>query len=660
MFSNIRKILREVFIKIKANITDYWLCYFWGVIGTAMAVFFILDQIVNNDFVLHEHFDYKSVLFDYFWAILPVLILVGSSFFYCDGKKSLQRKLKLEEELREKKNEFEEMSQFYKKIVDNVPVSILTLDKKGIVTLVNPYFDELAGEVGAKHLGRSIFDFSFVKRSEELNRRYRNLFYKGESFCYLDYPHISSEGPEKTKYFNIYAVPLKRDGKIEGAISVAQDNTEAFVAFLESKTRARQFHFVNQISRAINSVLDLKEVLWLILRNAVKLSNTTGGAILLAENDGVLVVKEAYNMPSGWQGLRLKIGEGLCGHAAEIMEPYFSNNVDQDPYFIKDPENKDVKSELAIPIISERKAIGVIKIDSDRLGRFSKDDVDLMTILANNAAIAIKNSQLYGEIKNFNKTLGEEVSFRTKELAVINEKLAKSIELKSQFIADASHELRTPLTIIKGNIDVTLGDENSDKSDFCETLKLIDEEIKHMSGILADLMILTHAGVGKLHLKRENIEMDNLLKGAIQAMDVLANEKKIFIKLKAENKMMVFVDEDKILKLLLNLISNAIKYGNEGGWIKILAFSRGSERIVSISDNGIGIPEKDIPFIFERFYRVDKVRTREQIGGSGLGLAICKSIIDAHGGEIEVKSKLGIGSEFIIKLPGDYIDFQEG
>jgi len=660
MFSNIGKILREVFIKIKANIIDYWLCYFWGVIGTAMAVFFILDQVAHNDFILHEHFNYNLVLLDYFWAILPVLILIGSSFFYCDGKKVLKRKLKLEEELKKKRNEFEEMSQFYKNIVDNVPVSILTLDKKGIVTLVNPYFDELAREVGAKHLGRSIFDFSFVKRSEELNRRYRNLFYKGESFCYLDYPHISSEGPEKTRYFNIYAVPLKRDGKIEGAISVAQDNTEAFVAFQKLRAKARQFHLVNQISKAINSVLDLKEVLWLILRNAVKLTNAVSGAILLTEENGDLVVKEAYNMPFGWQYLKIKIGQGLCGHAAQIMEPYFSNNVDDDPYFIKDVERENIKSELAIPIMSEKRTIGVIKIDSDRLGRFNREDVDLMAILANTAAIAIKNSQFYGEIKNFNKNLEEEVFYRTKELEIINGELVKSTELKSQFIADASHELRTPLTVIKGNVDITLGNENSSKEDFYETLRLIDEEVKHMSGILADLMILTYAGAGKLNLKKGKVDIGNFLGNAVKAMEVLAGEKKINIELKIENSIFIFIDEDKILKLLLNLISNAIKYGNENGWIKIFGESRDGGYFITVADNGIGIPEKEIPFIFERFYRVDKVRTRDQIGRSGLGLAICKSIIEAHGGTIEVKSRLGVGSEFIVRLPSNHIDFQEG
>lgn len=112
--------------------------------------------------------------------------------------------------------------------------------------------------------------------------------------------------------------------------------------------------------------------------------------------------------------------------------------------------------------------------------------------------------------------------------------------------------------------------------------------------------------------------------------------------------------------MLLNLVSNAIKYGKENGWVKIKAETDTRETRVIVEDNGIGIPEEESPFVFERFYRVDKVRTRESIGGSGLGLAICKSIIEAHGGYIDVQSKLNVGSQFTVHLPNNKMDFVEG
>ncbi len=143
-------------------------------------------------------------------------------------------------------------------------------------------------------------------------------------------------------------------------------------------------------------------------------------------------------------------------------------------------------------------------------------------------------------------------------------------------------------------------------------------------------------------------------------MEILAKEKNIKIEVDANGVASVMIDENKFLKLLLNLISNAIKYGKEKGWVRLSTENNAEEIRVVIADNGIGIPEDELPFVFERFYRVNKVRTREKIGGSGLGLAICKSIAEAHGGYIDVQSKLGEGSQFIIHLPNKKIEFGDG
>lgn len=652
---------RVVYKKAGSHFRDYWLFYILSSTGWVLAIFYSIYQYTHHQFAFWDDiklFGGAVSLFqaiNYFWVALVVLALVTSSLLYCNGRIALRKKNVIENELQRRKEEYE-------KIVENAPVSIVNLDKDGRVVSVNPYFYILSEKpLTDKRIGKNIFDFSFVKKSEELSFKYRNLLEKGVAFRH--YNCFYSAIPEKLpKYIDIYAVPLKdKNGKIEGAISIAQNNTETFYALDEVRAKVRQLSLIHQISRAINSVLNLEEVLWLILRNTVKLTNAVSGAILLSESENELVIKEAYNMPAGWQNIRIKVGQGLCGHAAFIKQPYFSNDVKNDPYFIGQPEIENIKSELAVPILLEKEVIGVIKVDSDEAGRFKDDDAELMTTLANSAAVAIANSQLYERVKDLNKNLEEKVQSRTDELKIINQKLEKSIELKSQFIADASHELRTPLTIIKGNLDIALWDKKVKTKELRETLKSIDEEVSRMSGILADLMILTHAGAGKLNLKKTNSILGPLLKTAAQSMEILAKEKNIKIEVSGGEKINVTIDEDKFLKLLLNLVSNAIKYGRENGWVKLSVTNANKGIEIKVADNGVGIPENEVPFIFERFYRVDKVRTREKIGGSGLGLAICKSIAETHGGSIDVQSKLGEGSQFIIHLPcNKKMDFVEG
>jgi len=643
--------------KAGSHLSDYFLFYVLSSIGLVLGIFYFVYQYTHHQFAFWEDIQPFSLgislfqIVNYFWVALVVLALIASSFLYCSGRVALRKKNFLENELKRKTEE-------YGKIVENVPVSILTLNKSGAVLSGNPYFTELSGKLVSEKIGKSIFNFGFVRESEELSTKYRNLLERGEPFQYINY---TRDAWSPKKFLNFYAVPLRnKNGEVEGAISVAQDNTETFLALEEVRAKVKQIHLINQITRAINSVLNLREVLWLILRNAVKITNAVSGAILLLENESDLVVKEAYNMPVGWQNLRIKVGQGLCGHAAFVKQPYFSNDVKNDPYFISQPEIENIKSELAVPILLEKEVIGVVKIDSDETGRFKDEDAELMVTLANSAAVAISNSQLYEKVKDLNKNLEEKVQQRTEELKIINQKLEKSIELKSQFIADASHELRTPLTIVKGNLDIALLDEKAKTNDLKETLRSIDEEVEHMSGILADLMVLTHAGSGKLNIKKTTVNLDNLLKTAAQSMEILAKEKNIKIEVNTNGAMSVLIDDNKFLKLLLNLISNAIKYGKEKGWVRLLVENDAEEVRVVVSDNGVGIPEDELPFIFERFYRVNKVRTREKIGGSGLGLAICKSIVEAHGGYIDVKSKLGEGSQFVVHLPNNKIEFVDG
>jgi heavy metal sensor kinase len=246
-------------------------------------------------------------------------------------------------------------------------------------------------------------------------------------------------------------------------------------------------------------------------------------------------------------------------------------------------------------------------------------------------------------------------------------RLDRSFCQVKQFSTDASHELKTPLTILKGEVEVALRKERG-SHEYEEILKSNLEEINRMSQIVEDLLLLSRADSGQIRLNREDIDLNEILSEVIAHLNVLAKSKNLYIETSNHHEEVhMYGDPLRIRELFLNLIENGIKYTENGGSIHILvtrdgllkdgkqfAYVQGtklSEFVqIIISDTGIGIAKEDQERIFDRFFRVDKARSREQ-GGSGLGLSICKWIVEAHQGEIRVESELGKGSSFIVKLP---------
>lgn len=262
-----------------------------------------------------------------------------------------------------------------------------------------------------------------------------------------------------------------------------------------------------------------------------------------------------------------------------------------------------------------------------------------------------ENKLAENKIEELNKNLEKKVKTRTQQLDQANEELKKAIELKSNFISDASHELRTPLTIIQGNIDLEVQELKSKNKQIPELYEIIQKELTRMTGILNDLTDLTNSDAKTEKIEQEIISLNIIAKTAVRSLDILAKQKNIKLELAKNNpNINIIGDEQKLEKLLLNIIRNAIKYTDIGGWINVHLEEKNKIARIIVEDNGIGIPPEDLPYIFERFYRVDKARSRQE-GGTGLGLSICKWIAEAHGGNIKVESREGVGTKFIIELP---------
>lgn len=228
-------------------------------------------------------------------------------------------------------------------------------------------------------------------------------------------------------------------------------------------------------------------------------------------------------------------------------------------------------------------------------------------------------------------------------------RLENSFAQMRQFSSDASHELRTPLTVLKGQNELILSKQRKPE-EYQEVISSNLEEINYMSKVLEDLFVLSKSDENQVNLDYKPVDLRALVEEVCKHAEILAEEKNIKIIIAFLEPIEIKGDEVRLRQMVWNVLQNGIKYTQQGGELKISLQNEGDFALLTIQDTGIGIPEDDLPLIFNRFYRVDKARTRDE-GGSGLGLSICRQIAEAHKGKIEVESKLGVGTRFKIRLP---------
>ncbi len=225
------------------------------------------------------------------------------------------------------------------------------------------------------------------------------------------------------------------------------------------------------------------------------------------------------------------------------------------------------------------------------------------------------------------------------------ERLERLFLSQRRFVADVSHELRTPLTTLQGNLDLMKRFGNDPSS-----LEAMDGELKRMIRLVGDLLMLAQADSGRLPIVEARVELATLVLEVYRQAQVLARG--VDLKLGIVEPVVVRGDPDRLKQLVLNLASNAIKYTPAGGQIMLSVQQHDDAAFIQVQDTGIGIPTEDLEHIFDRFYRVDRARSR-QMGGTGLGLSIARWIAEAHHGKIWAESEIGKGSTFVVRLPCD-------
>ncbi|WP_442601461.1 two-component system histidine kinase PnpS [Paenibacillus sp. KN14-4R] len=232
-------------------------------------------------------------------------------------------------------------------------------------------------------------------------------------------------------------------------------------------------------------------------------------------------------------------------------------------------------------------------------------------------------------------------------------------KMRSEFVANVSHELKTPIASVKGFAETLLAGAMKDEDTAKAFLKIIYDESERLNRLIGDILELSKIESKRVPLQLAPVSLMTVVEGSMHMMQAEADQKSIQLEMRVEGDLYLEADEDRLRQIIINLLSNGVNYTMEGGKVRILAEpvraeqeeESDYERIrITISDTGIGIPKQDLPRVFERFYRVDKARSRSS-GGTGLGLSIVKHLVELHNGTIQVESEIGIGTKFTIELP---------
>ena len=432
---------------------------------------------------------------------------------------------------------------------------------------------------------------------------------------------------------------IDKTDKYQKRIEQLEDELDGFRSAVE------ELKVLNEIAVAAGKASDIDQTLNIIVQKTIKSFEAEQGLIYLLtdrkdvfttfiKQDDTSKLKHSYHL-----------SDNIIGLVLLNEKPLLIENLSGDKRFKSTEEEKrDIHSVLCSPIWCEGKIIGIIlMINKKNKKSFSENELTLLSIIAVQAGQLIKNSQMQRE-------------------AIIKIKEAEIAQLKSRFFTNISHEFRTPLTLILGPADKLLAE--SPNENITKQAGLIRQNAIRLLGLINQLLDLSKLEAGKLKLEASLSNIVSFVKGVAMSFESLAEQKDIQLKVVSEKENIeIYFDKEKMLKILSNLLSNALKFTSEDGLIEISIktnssfdspFAKGGKEAgsieIKVKDNGIGIPEEGLPKLFERFYQVDTLQTMKY-GGTGIGLALTKELVELHHGSINVSSRLGEGSEFTIELP---------
>jgi len=429
-------------------------------------------------------------------------------------------------------------------------------------------------------------------------------------------------------------------GELAQSFNSMTDQLRESFELLEDRVNARthDLQTAAEVSKQITTVLDIDELLRQVTTLTVNSYDLYASFVFLLRDSNVLERVAGANL-SGTTGLLATLHDipldadpSIVALAARTRQPVVVNDVRQSTIHQWQEVLPNTRSELAVPMLLGERLIGVFSVQSTVENRFSDDDLRVLTTLAEQIAVAVRNAELFAEAENA-RLIAEQAS-----------------QVKSQFLANMSHELRTPLNAIinfTGFVaDGILGPVNDDQLD---SLNKVINSSNHLLSLINDILDLTKIEVGMMDLFIQDVDLNESLTSLLSTAKGLVKDKPIEIVTDIEDNLpTISGDRRRIRQILLNMVSNAVKFTPEGR-ITIAAKHADDEVHLTVSDTGIGIPPDQQHLVFETFRQAK--HELQETPGTGLGMPITKAFVEAHGGRIWFESEAGAGTTFYVVLP---------
>ena len=428
--------------------------------------------------------------------------------------------------------------------------------------------------------------------------------------------------------------------------AIAIENVRLFNE-LEARTKeltrsVEELKALGEVGQAVSSTLDLETVLSTIVSRATQLAGMDAGSIYEYDH-----AREEFYLHTSVQlpdelvevlrSTPIRKGEGALGRMAVTGEPVQIRDIADDRAYQSRVRKQLIKAGcralLVIPLLRENFLLGGLAVYRKTAGEFELPVIDLLKTFATQSALAIQNARLFQEIED-----------KSRQLEVASQH-------KSEFLANMSHELRTPLNAIIGFSEVLsermFGDVNDKQAEY---LNDILDSGRHLLGLINDILDLSKIEAGRMELNLSDFNLPTAIENTLMLMRERAHRREITLeRILDERLVTIHADERKVKQVLLNLLSNALKFTPEGGRIDVRTAMRNGSAEIAVTDTGVGIAPEDQATVFEEFRQVGAASKR--VEGTGLGLAISRKFIELHGGRIWVESEVGKGSTFAFTVP---------